>query len=239
MIMFAIFNFYGKPENGPTEPIIMNIAPNSPAAQAGIAINDKILTIDGHKIKTSTELLEHLNQVTTNQVILEVINNDVTRKITVELGSDHKMGVQIGSGTNIKMEQIGFFTSIKESANYTYSITKLTLVSIGKLFSGKENLKQLGGVIQIAEASGGAMRSGPMHFLFLLVLLSINLAVINLFPIPGLDGGHLVFYLLDCLYIGKFIKPKFRVYAITGGFIFLISLMAFANFNDIYRIFFK
>lgn len=239
IIMFAIFNFYGKPESAPTEPIIMNIAENSPAAKAGIRVNDKIISIDGQKIETVAELLNYLNQIKNHNITLEIINDNIVRTTIVELGPDHKMGIQIGNSANVKLEPVGFFESITESANYTYSIAKLTITSIGKLFIGEESIKQLGGVIRIAETSGGAMRSGMMHFLFLLVLLSINLGVINLLPIPGLDGGHLVFYILDCLYIGKFIKPKFRAYAITVGFIFLIGLMAFANFNDLYRIFFK
>jgi regulator of sigma E protease len=232
IIIFIIFISYGKPEIQPT---ISEILPNSPAEKYGLLINDKILKINNIDIKSAEDIINQLQKIENNNVTILVKNkNTESREIKIILNNENKLGIKIGG--EISNQKIGITSALSESIKYTFYITKMSVIGIKRLFFGEEKMKNLGGVIQIAKSSGDAMRSGFENFLFLIALLSINLAILNLLPIPGLDGGHILFYLFDLLWIGKFIKPKARVYAVALGFTILIGLMIIANSNDIIKL---
>ena len=232
VMIFMIFISYGKPEITST---ISEILPNSPAAQYGLMVDDKILKINNIEIKSSEDMINQLQQIASNDITLIVQNKiDKPREVQMVINEDHKLGVKIRG--EITTNKIGMIKSFSESIKYTFHITRMSLIGIKKLIFGEEKMKNLGGVIQIAKSSGDAMRSGFEHFLFLIALLSINLAILNLLPIPGLDGGHILFYIFDLLWIGKFIKPKVRIYAVAFGFTILIGLMIIANSNDVIKL---
>ncbi len=232
VIIFTIFISYGKPQ---IQPVISEILPNSVAEKYGLIVNDRILKINNIDVKSSEDMLNELQQAENNIANLVVQNKDEgQRELQVILGDDHKLGVKIGG--EISTQKVGIKESFSESIKYTFQITKMSILGIKRLIFGEEKMKNLGGIIQIAKSSGDAMRSGFESFLFLIALLSINLAILNLLPIPGLDGGHILFYIFDLLWIGKLIKPKVRIYAVACGFILLIGLMIVANSNDIIKL---
>ena len=126
--------------------------------------------------------------------------------------------------------------SLVESFKETYNITKLTIVSIVKLVQGTVSTKTLGGPIMIAELAGQQAREGAINLIFFIALLSINLAIINFLPIPVLDGGHLLFFLIEAI-IGRPLSIRMREIAQQAGIFILIMLMIFVFYNDISRIF--
>jgi len=120
----------------------------------------------------------------------------------------------------------------------TWSITTSTLEAIGQIVVGTRSTKELGGIVRIGAIAGDMAQKGFIAMILFTALLSINLGLINLFPIPLLDGGHLVFYFFEAL-IGKPVPEKVQEYAFRAGFVFLIGLMAFANLNDILQLVLK
>lgn len=232
VVIFTIFINYGKPEIKPT---IAEVLPNSIAEKYGLTTDDKIIKINNIEIRSINDIPSTMEKLENNYASIVVQNKEgEKREIQITLNDDKKLGIRIGG--EISTQQIGVKESFLESVKYTFQITKMCLIGIKQLITGKEKIKNLGGIIQIAQSSGEAMRSGFENFLFLIALLSINLAILNLLPIPGLDGGHILFYLLDLIWIGKLIKPKIRAYAIGFGFIFLIGLMIVANSNDVMKL---
>ena len=120
----------------------------------------------------------------------------------------------------------------------SWSITTSTLEAIGQIVVGTRSTKELGGIVRIGALAGDMAQQGLIAMILFTALLSINLGLINLFPIPLLDGGHLVFYFFEAL-LGKPVPEKVQEYAFRAGFVFLIGLMAFANLNDIRQLILK
>ena len=229
-MIFTIFTFYGMPN---VQPVISEIVINSPAEKINLQKNDKILEINGFKVNSANDIIEYLNSNKNQNVELKILSNEEVKNLNVELDKDRKLGIKMSNIENIK---VPFNEAFAKSIQSTYQITKMSIIGVKQLLFGQSKAQDLGGIIQIAKSSGDAMRNGFESFLFLIALLSINLAILNLLPIPGLDGGHLMFYVLDFLWIGKFIKPKIRAYAVACGFILLIGLMIFANVNDVLKL---
>jgi regulator of sigma E protease len=121
------------------------------------------------------------------------------------------------------------------SLKQTWTITKLTMVSIVKMIEGVVSPKNLGGPILIAQIAGAQVKEGITPFVLFMALLSINLAVLNLLPIPVLDGGHLMFFIIE-LVIGREISIRWREVAQQVGLVILVLLMAFAFAMDISRL---
>ena len=231
VVIFSIFIFYGRPDLQPT---VGNVIADSPAAIAGLMLNDKIVSVDNKKIASSQELVNYLTDNQKSEVVLGLENQKIRRDVNVTLGEDKKLGIMLTvSGDTVKIPTSDAFL---EAGFFTGKIIKLCVVGVKQLIMGKEKITNLGGVIQIAQTSGDAARHGVKSFLSLIAMLSINLAILNLLPIPGLDGGYLVFYILDLFFIGQLIKPKVRGYAVFCGFALLLGLMVFANLNDIFKL---
>ncbi|MEK6196223.1 MAG: site-2 protease family protein, partial [Deltaproteobacteria bacterium] len=144
--------------------------------------------------------------------------------------------IGISSAGEVVNQRLNPIESLVESFKETYNITKLTIVSIVKLFQGTVSTKTLGGPIMIAELAGQQAREGAINLIFFIALLSINLAIINFLPIPVLDGGHLLFFLIEAI-IGRPLSIRMREIAQQAGIFILIMLMIFVFYNDISRIF--
>lgn len=122
--------------------------------------------------------------------------------------------------------------ALVEAVDETWAITRGTLEALGQMVMGSRSAAELGGVIRIGAIAGDVARQGLVAVIMFMALLSINLGLINLFPIPMLDGGHLVFYAFEAV-LGRPIPEQIQEYAFRAGFVFLVGLMAFANLNDI------
>lgn len=245
--ILAIFIFAGLYTfNGKTFvlPIVEAIEQESPAMEGGILINDRIIEIDGEQIRSFSDISNVL-QIRKMDVINFVIERNGAQ-ITLEIKPDVKFKnsdidgdviyyIGISSGglkENIIAEKLPLHLSFKEGINDTYKIISLSLNYIGKIFVGKESSENLGGPIRIAQISGEIAQNGLLPLLHLTALLSVSIGLINLFPIPMLDGGHLLIYFIEAIR-GKPISELYNEIFHRFGLISIILLMLFAIWNDL------
>ena len=216
-----------------------------PAQAAGIKVNDKITSIDGRPVRDWYDILEFIQASKGKEVSLTVERDGSTVNINVTPQMD---SVQKPDGQEIKIPRIGIESPrppLNERINpisafyyaglKTYDVSRLTVVSVVKLIQRKLSVKTLGGPIFIAQLAGEQAKAGIMEFILLAAVLSISLGILNLLPIPVLDGGHLFFFLLEMIF-RRPVSLSIRERAQQAGLVVLIMFMAFIFYNDIARI---
>lgn len=243
VIFFGLFFFIGSYD---IPPVVSDVIENSPAERAGILKNDKILEINGTKIENWSDIHKEIS-VTINDASLKIErNNEIINVVipleTIEYAFDEKEKPIKRRMIGIKGEakqfrevkgNLQFFTSVKKAAAELYDVTDMTLRGVGQMITGERSSEDVGGIIRIAEMSGDISKSRSFwDFLSFMALLSINLGLINLFPIPLLDGGHVVIYLLEIV-SRRELNNKFKDYLFRFGLGFILFLMVFATWNDI------
>lgn len=220
---------------------------DKPAAQAGLQKGDLITAINGHKVlqweEFSARMAENMATVT-----LEVERNgqQLELKMSPQMGESknlfgetiQKPLIGVTPAYVIENKSFGLPDAVRLGTAKGAEITKLTVISLVKLFQGVVPLKTLGGPIMIADMANKAARSGGATFFMLLAVVSVNLGILNLLPIPVLDGGHLMFYSIEAL-IRRPVPVRVREYAQQAGVLLLICMMALAFYNDIIRFFFS
>lgn len=220
---------------------IGNIAPNSAAEQAGLQKNDTILEIDGIKIQSFDEISKYLSLEP-----LKILINREGKKLEFILSPKLAQGYndfgqiiekpQLGvspSGSTILVFHQGL-KSLQYALDESVRASTLIVKGIGKLISGEVEAKNLGGIITMTELTSKAANSSFALLLFIAALISINLGILNLLPIPMLDGGHILFNLYEMIFRRKVPQRAFE-YLSYGGMALLLSLMLFATYNDIVR----
>lgn len=244
-VFAAMFVVYGKMD---FPPVIGEVIKGSAAEKAGILPQDKILSVDGHEVKTFQEFRQEIDMNTDGTVDLVLerggkkINMTVRLEMVpleVELKQEQKPMLGVASVTTIEFNPIklSLFEAVKEAGLMTWQITVVTLRGVGQMITGARGTEELGGIVRIAEMSGDISRSSSwLDFVVFMALLSINLGLINLFPIPLLDGGHVVIYLIE-IAMRREINERAKEYVFKAGFMLLIALMLFATYNDIARLF--
>ncbi len=215
----------------------------TPAELAGLKKGDKILAVEGHPVWSKygfqKQLWPRADQPTNLQVQRdEKIFNIRLTPMAQEYPNQGKVGV-IGVGFKASDQETKvsypFFTAMGLGVSHTWSMSRLILVSLGQMITGKLSVKDsLGGPITIMRMAGQEAKSGLKDFLFFIAGISIMLAILNLLPIPVLDGGSVAFFLIEGI-MGKPISLKIQERAQQIGFLFLIALMLFATANDIYK----
>ncbi len=213
------------------KPIISYVEENKPAYTAGLKSGDIILEIDGNKIEKFSEIKRFIKMKNNNSINLSYIRNGKVYDVDVKV-VDNLIGVR---GT-IENKKLNVIDSFKESFFQLFFFTKATLVGVYEIITGTRGTDELGGPIRIAELSGDFWSKGLHSTLWFMMIISLNLGLINLFPIPMLDGGHLLLNLIEFIN-GKPLKKKYLEIAHTFGFFVLISLMIFVTYNDILRSF--
>jgi len=226
---------------------IGGVQTGSAAHEAGLKEGDRITAIDGRNVSTWTEIAEAIGGSQGRELAVRVERpNGETgdfrlrgRPTSVKnlFGEDtesYKIGIQASTEVVIKRENP--FSAVISGFEQSWVITELTFVSIYKIIAGTISPSTLGGPILIAQMAGTQVKKGILPFIFFMAILSINLAVLNILPIPVLDGGHLFFFLIEMV-TGKEINMKWREIAQQVGFFLLILLMLFVFYNDIVRIF--
>lgn len=229
-------------------PIIGSVIEGSPAQKAGIMPQDKILSVDGREVKTFNEFHQEVQMNTSGTVALELMRGDQKIKLDVtlaiipldkELKQDQKPMLGVVSVTEVEFDpvKLSFFEAVKEASIKTWDVSVVTLRGVGQMITGRRGTDDLGGIVRIAEMSGDISKSSSwLDFLIFMALLSINLGLINLFPIPMLDGGHVVIYIIEIL-LRREINEQAKEYVFKFGFLLLIALMLFATYNDFARLF--
>lgn len=222
------------------KPVITSIEENSAVSEVGMEVGDKILTINGHKIKYSDDISLYLavanpSKVQTFKVKKE--NGDISTykvkpKKIVENGTE-----SYRYGIGIQQEKTtGFVNAIIFTVQKTCSIFKQMFITVGYLFTGRIHLNQLSGPVGIYSVVGQQRSAGFANILYLMAFLSINVGFINLLPIPAFDGGHILFIIIEFIK-GSPVKPEIENKIHTVFLILLLILMVIITFNDILRLF--
>ena len=245
LVFFGIFIISGTYILKPT---IGKVETGTPAHQAGLQEGDFIRAIDGIAIASWEDMAQIITESNGRTLTFSVeragerIDRPITpiSRITKNIfGEDvGRYIIGIASAGDIENQDMGLLEAFTESIVQTYQISKLTIVSVVKIIQGSISSKNLGGPIMIAELAGQQARQGAASLVFFIALLSINLAIINFLPIPVLDGGHILFFLIEAL-TGKPVNTRMREIAQQAGIFILIMLMIFVFYNDITRIFFS
>ncbi len=212
----------------------------NPAKKAGLKAGDLITYINGIKIHHWYDMADMIQNHPEQKIVLTIQreNSEFDVEIIPSLNPDTKKGL-IGI-TQPPSESIvrkyGVLASIQKGFKETYKQGRLTFEFLFKLISGKTSPKSLGGPILIAQVAGASAKAGVSDFLYFMAFLSLQLGILNLFPIPVLDGGHMLFFSIE-LISGKPLSIKKREIAQQIGFCMLIFLMVYVFYNDIMRFF--
>ncbi len=244
IIFFGIFQISGT---FVLKPYIGKVEEGTPAHREGLKENDMIVAIDGSSVSSWEEMAETIISSRGKTLKLLVSRGETTFEINITpelkttrniFGEDIKRYmIGIAASGNVFIKKLNPFQAFWASIDQTYNITKLTLITVGKLIQGKISAKTLGGPIMIAQMAGQQAKQGATNLLFFIALISINLATLNFLPIPVLDGGHLLFFFIEAI-IRRPVNTKMREIAQQAGIFILILLMIYVFYNDITRVFF-
>lgn len=223
-------------------PVVAEVMPDSAAAEAGIEAGDRILTMGGREITDFSEISREVAISTEPKMEIEVKRGEEIKKINVVLktvdkkGSEGKryvLGVKSLSNAEIGKEKVSLSKAFMLALDEVWEVTTTTLRGVGQMISGKRGGEDIGGVLRIAEMTGDISKNNSwLDFVLFMALISINLGLINLFPIPVLDGGHVVFYLIEIVSRRR-LSERVKIFLFKIGFAFLAALMIFATWNDI------
>ena len=242
LIFVFIYMFAGK-DFTPAQ--INEVQKDSPAYSAGIKNGDIILSINNKKVSSILEVSTFINTSTTDNVIIKVRRNDNEMDFTVKpkiIKSTDSLGNKINKkiigikitplNNELRKERLGPATALFYAFKETWFVIQASFDFVISLFKGKGDTTQLGGPIKIAKITGQVAQHGFIAFLSIMAYISISLGFINLFPIPMLDGGHLMFYAFEKI-LGKPLSQKTQEGFFRIGLFLLIFLMLFTTINDL------
>ncbi len=234
VLAWAIYSaiFMAKPKNVQL-PVVGQVIQESVAFDAGVKPGDVIIRIDDEKITNWGELIIAKELASNRVANVSIVRGE--KLVQVQLSPAEKWGL-IADGSKTELRQLGFFGALHAGARETYYQSKTLLVVLKQIVTGERSSKQLGSFITIAEVSGKAMAMGFFALLSIIALLSVNLGVINLLPLPVLDGGYLLILIIEAVTRRK-LGGKSMEIAIIAGWIFILALFALTMWNDLARVF--
>ena len=216
------------------QPIIGNVLPDGAADEANIIANDLILKIDDSNINFASDIRSIVSSNPNKTMMFNIERDGQTlslyvdiESVSTELEDQGMLGVSFGTSRT-------FIQSLSKGTYETYNLSVKTLQFIGKMLTGNMGTENLSGPIGIAQMAGNTAQAGFLPFMYLMALLSISLAVINLLPIPVLDGGQLTLLGIEAIR-GKPLPEKAENFIYAGGTVLVGMLMIFAIFNDVAR----
>ena len=249
ILTFFVFTLIGnlqgdtKIENPNTT--IDYIVPDQPAHNAGLQVGDSFIAIEGANVDSWYEAVGQIEKYPNETITIsfnrqgETLNKQVTLGARPDLTSgrvDREVGA-LGISKNQVPVELNFTESLVYGLNETKWAMTLMTSSLKMIFQGNVSRDEVGSVIMIGDMAGQAAQAGLVPFLFLMALISVNLAYINILPIPGLDGGHIALILVESL-LGRKLSVKTRIRIQSVGMFILLSLMVFLLLNDIIRVLF-
>lgn len=239
IVLYAgLFSFVGQPF---TPPEVGGVVPNSAAERADIRAGDRIVRINGERIERFEDI-QRIVQLGLDQPLSVTVRRDsrevsLTATPVVTLETD-RLGNQVRvarlgiRGGGIEFVRHGPAEAAWRAIGETYTQSVATLKALGQIIVGRRSSDELGGPLRIAQMSGEVAQGGVSYLLAFMAILSINLGLINLFPVPLLDGGHLLFYIFEALR-GRPLGQRAQEYGFRVGMVLVFSLMIFATWNDL------
>jgi len=220
----------------PVEPILVQVPAGSAARTAGLEPGDRITAVDGEHVEQFYDLIRLISPRADEEITLDVLRNGQQLEITVvprDVGGEGKIGVPLIPPS--KIEHLGPVAAFTTASLECRRMTVETFRIIGRLLTGKTSVKQVSGPIGIAQISGEAARSGLDSLIWFMGLISLQLGIFNLLPIPILDGGHLTIIAFESA-IRRDLSLRVKERILEVGFYALILLMVVVLFNDIVKI---
>ena len=244
-VFVLIGNLQGDTKVETNDTVIDYVVPEQSAELAGIIAGDKIISIDNVEVETWNEAVANISQHPNETIPIVIERSGEIFFLEATLGSRPNLSTgrvdqQVGT-LGVSKSQVPVELNFRESVVYgfnetTWAMTLMTS-SLKMIFQGNVSRDEVGSVIMIGDMAGQAAQAGLVPFLFLMALISVNLAYINILPIPGLDGGHIALILIEVL-MGRKLSVKARIRIQSVGMFILLSLMVFLLLNDIIRVFF-
>lgn len=237
IVLFAgLFATVGKPV---TLPVVGTVLHDSAADRAGLMAGDRIISIGGQPIHDFEDIQRIVSDRPDATIQLDYERAGASRTIPVQLGHQKADGREagllgIGAG-KIEYHHVALPAALWGGVTQTWDITSETVVGVAQMIAGTRGTGDLGGPLRIAQLSGQVAELGIASMISFIGILSVNLGLINLFPIPVLDGGHLLFYLAEALR-GRPLPARAQEYGFRAGIAVLAGLFVFATWNDLSHI---
>jgi regulator of sigma E protease len=242
VIFTCLFTFFGKPS---TTARVDKIEANSAAAAAGFQVGDIVTSIDGKQIGSFSDMQRVVSVRAGEQLNFVVKRGDATvqlkgtpelREVKDAFGNTHRLGVlgitRATAPGDVVTERVDPATAAWLGVKETWFVVERTFAYIGGVFSGREAADQVGGPLRIAQISGQVATIGLAALIHLTAVLSISIGLLNLFPVPLLDGGHLLFYAVEAAR-GRPLSERAQEVGFRIGLALVLMLMVFATYNDI------
>jgi len=250
VVMAGLFMVEGQPY---TPPIVGKLVAGSPAEKAGIRVDDKILMLDGQPVTRFQEMAQYTSVALGREIEVTLARSTgkrswsdkpVTVRVTPDIINEKdRFGFKSQRGRVGIVSPHGFFemkshtpvSAVMAAGVEVWQISSNTLRALWQIVSGTRSTEELGGILRIGAYAGDFAQQGAISLIMFMALLSVNLGLINLLPIPMLDGGHLAFYAMESIK-GKPMGERFQEYALRVGMAFLLAMMLFATWNDLVQL---
>ena len=237
LAFMAIFATIGYPSS---PAVVGSVLSDSPAAEAGLRPGDRIVSVNGTEVRTFADLQSRVALRPEQRLVMEVARGGEEREIEIvpeaavvsdRFGNEARVG-RIGVGGAVELSRLPVTQLPGAAIETTVDTVETMIVALGQVITGQRSMEELGGPLRIAEYSGQQASLGILPFLWFMTVISINLGFINLLPIPLLDGGHLLFYLVEGVR-RKPLRPEVQEWAFRTGLAMLLGLMIFVTLNDL------
>jgi regulator of sigma E protease len=229
-----------------SEPLLGDVKTGGPAAVAGLKSGDRVLSLDGVVVIDAQTLRERIRQsVREGQGVAQhwtveragqTFKLDITPRVTKD--ADQTVGridAYVGQPPAMVKVRYGLVEGLTQGVTRTWEVSSLTVRMMGRMLIGEASLKNLSGPITIADYAGQSVQQGPAYYLGFLALVSVSLGVLNLLPLPMLDGGHLMYYIFEGV-TGRPVSDAWLARLQRGGIVVLLMMMSVALFNDVARL---
>ncbi len=245
LIFIGIFYFKGVPVFEENNIVVGIVDETKPAYAAGLRADDRIIGLNGVPVNNFDSLRFQIYKIVNSELSLQWVHGSdtVTKNITTTIaeapnkdGGVDTLGIIGFAPKPSSYEYMGFTDAVASGFDKANYFVVLTLNTVKSLITAEVSVKELGGPVFIAKQSGNVAKEGIVPLLFFMALLSVNLGVLNILPIPVLDGGHLVFLAIEKIK-GSPVSVKGRMYAQQVGVFLLLGLILVVTFNDIVRVF--